>query len=101
MKFSYADHLWMSRVTGRPKKLGRVLGVDMAWEVGVLNQQPDLEFPRADKEFATAMIDFSEENNNEKYLEFHKYQNSISQVFGEMISRRINGKYIHNYCVTY
>ena len=91
MKFSCASHLWMSRVTGRPRKLGRVLGVDLAWKVGILNQQPHLQFPLADKEFKEAMEEFSTEDNN-KYLEFHKYQNSVSEVFGEIISRKAKGK---------
>ena len=97
MKFSYANHLWISRVTGRPRKLGRVLGVDMAWEVGILSQRPHLEFPLADKEFKEAMEEFS----NEKYLEFHKYRSSVSEIFGESIGRKAKGKqhsYVRNIC---
>ena len=79
----------MSKVTGRPRKLGRILGVDMAWEVGILSQKPSLEFPLVDKEFKEEMRDFSD---NEKYLEFHKYRKAISEMFGETISRKAKGK---------
>ena len=89
MKFSSANHLWMSKVTGRPRKLGRLLGVDMAWEVGILSQLPSLEFPLVDREFKEDAENFSDD---EKYLEFHKYQNSISEVFGETIGRKAKGK---------
>ena len=91
MKLSYANHLWMSQTSGRPRRLGRIFGVDMAWEVGVLNQRPDLEFPAANKKFLQAMDECSE-TNDDKYLEFHKYQNSISEVFGETITRKTKGK---------
>lgn len=91
MKFSYANHLWMSRVTGRPRKLGRVLGVDMAWKVGILSQQPHLEFPLTDRAYKDAMEEFST-GDNEKYLEFHKYQNSVSEIFGEIIGRKSEGR---------
>ena len=90
----------MSRTSGRPRKLGRLLGVDMAWEVGALNQRPDLEFPEANKEFLQAMDEYSATNDHEKYLEFHKYQNSISEIFGETITRKTKGNnYICMLCV--
>ena len=98
MKFSYANHLWMSRVTGRPRKLGRVLGVDMAWKVGILSQRPHLEFPLTDKAYKDAMEEFST-SDNDKYLEFHKYQNCISEIFSQFISRKSKGK--HNLVATY
>ena len=89
----------MSRVTGRPRKLGRVLGVDMAWKVGILSQQPHLEFPLTDKAYKDAMEEFSTEDND-KYLEFHKYQNSVSEVFGEIISKKSKGKqHTYSMCV--
>ena len=95
MKLPY---LWMSQRTGKPSRLCReYLGVDAAWEVGFLNQQPDLEFPEADEDYLQAMNEYSE-TYNDKYLEFHKYQNSISETFGEIITRRTKGK---NYICIY
>ena len=92
-------HFWMSQASGRPCKSCRdLLGVDVAWEVGLLNQQPDLEMPKADKYYLETMNKYSETYNDEKYLEFRKYQNSISETFGEIITRKTKGK---NYICIY
>ena len=86
-------HLWMSQASGRPSTLCRkFLGVDVAWEVGFLNHQPDLKIPEDDKYYLEAMNEYSETYDDEKYLEFHKYQNSINETFGEIITRKTKGK---------
>ena len=82
MKFS-EDDLKVMRI---------LVGFDMAWEVGILKEQPEkLSFPKRHEEFSSAMEKFSTEDN-EKYLEFCKYQNSISEAFPETISRKTKGK---------
>ena len=95
MKF---PRLWVSQESGRPSTFCKYLGVDIAWEVGFLNQQPDLEIPEADEDYLEAMNEYSETYDDEKYLEFHKYQNSISETFGEIITRKTKGK---NYIIFY
>ena len=94
-------HLWMSQRTGKPNKLCRgCLGVDVAWKVGFLNQQPNLKIPEADEYYLKTMNECSETYDDEKYLEFHKYQNSISETFGEIITRKTKGKkYICIMCI--
>ena len=92
MKFSYADHLLMSR--GRyhnPKKLGRFIGVDMAWELGLLSVEPELEFTRAYNEYFSKMSKFSMQNDG-NYQQFNKYQGLISESFGDVIPKKSNGK---------
>ena len=95
----------MSQRTGEPNELcRRILGVDVAWKVGFLNQQPNLEIPKADQEYLEAMNKYSETYDDEKYLEFHKYQNSISETFGEIITRKTKGKnyiciYVYMNCI--
>ena len=82
MKFSQVDPLFMSMVTHHPKKLGRLCGVDMAWEFGILNQKPHLEFPEAQREYINDINKFLKEDN-ELYQQFNKYQNLISEAFGD------------------
>ena len=98
-------HLWMSQPSGEPSILCRIfLGVDVPWEVGFLNHQPDLEIPEADEGYLEAMNKYSETYDDEKYLEFHKYQNFISEAFGEIITRKTKGKnyiciYVYMNCI--
>ena len=94
MKFSYADHLLMSR--GRypcPKKLGRVIGVDMAWELGLLSAEPQLEFPKAHKDYDSKMSKFSVLSDG-NYQQFHKYQNLISESFDNLMPKKSKGKIV-------
>ena len=88
----------MSQKSGEPSELCQIFVVDMAWEVGFLNEQPDLKIPAANEDYLQAMNEYSETYNDEKYLEFHKYQNSISETFGEIITRKTKGK---NYICIY
>jgi len=79
LNFSYADQFCMSMETHCPKKLGRVFGVDMAWELGLLSQKPGLEFPEAHQTYVKDMKRCLKEDN-ELYQQFNKYQNLISEV---------------------
>jgi len=98
MKFSDADHLLMSR--GRyhyPKKLGRVIGVDMAWELGLLNIEPRLEFSKMHKGYHSKMAKFSVLDDG-NYQLFHKYQNLISESFDDLVylkPKRSKGKIMY------
>lgn len=76
--------------TRRPKKLGRVCGVDMAWEFGLLSQRPHLEFPEAHKDYVKDMKKYLKEDN-ELYQQFNKYQNLLSEAFGDNKSKELKG----------
>ena len=94
MKFSDADHLLFSRGRFRyPKKLGRVIGVDMAWELGLLNVEPELEFPSAHDEYDDRMSKYAAQSDG-NYQQFHKYQDLISESFGDVMPKKSNGKFI-------
>ena len=90
MEFSHADQFCMSSDTCRPKKLGRVCGVDMAWELGLLTQKPELEFPEAHKDYVKDMKKYLKEDN-ELYQQFNKYQNLISEAFGNYKPKQLKG----------
>ena len=93
MKFFYADHLVISRGYHNPKKLGRFIGVDMAWELGLLSAKPELEFSRRLGHYKTKMSKFSTQSID-NYQQFNKYQSLISESFDNVMSKKSKGMYV-------
>ena len=66
----------------------------MAWELGLLSQKPDLEFPEAHQEYVNDMKKYLKEDS-ELYQQFNKYQNLISEAFSDYISNKGTVQIIH------
>ena len=93
IKFSYADHLVMSRGCHNLKKLGRFIGLDMAWELGLLSKEPVLEFSRRIRHYETKMFKFSTQSVD-NYQQFKKYQSLISESFDNVMPKKSKGMYV-------